>query len=547
MARPEGVFIEDLGTEPKTDADVGTLSDSISEKPTDSHALAAEAPVVEGTDPADHGWNREPEHVARLVDGLSNEDFWLLVRRFNHQVFYLKETSKIPPSPRAGVLGATDAVTGAPENLKGEAVENEASNFVTGVVGIAVNTLTAQDPKAEPENQKGEEHPTDSMPQPNEATTLFAVAKDRAAGVGEPSHDKTKYPMETIMWSKMLPLLRLLHFTSDTWERIANALDPTPPFSREKHRIRLAGLLSSMLMVSIFFSAASIVKATTFIVGVVFFSDPLIKRSIHWLDRQHPGWTQLLRPEAHILHGVPNNAQLAITLLRLGEAHGAPFPPPPSTDKNPPKEPLQLSDSDIDAKGSDAPLGATHEEINHAKAADPDRLDQAGGPDSEIQDTGGHKTSGFLAFVKGTAKLGIKAALQADKLRAKAGRASAKNRLGAVPANKGAGEEREGPTEFSARWEGKVGYVRVANGPDGVVSFDDDWRIRVADVTELKKHSGMGMKTKLAVGWATERDVADGIEIKDRRGDAYVLSAVPLRDQLFNRLCAMGGQKWEVW
>ena len=94
--------------------------------------------------------------------------------------------------PHAGVLGATDAVTGAPENLKGEAVENEASNFVTGVVGIAVNTLTAQDPKDKPENQKGESHPTDNMPHPNEATTLFAVAKDKAAGVAKPSHDKTK-------------------------------------------------------------------------------------------------------------------------------------------------------------------------------------------------------------------------------------------------------------------------------------------------------------------------------------------------------------------
>lgn len=94
--------------------------------------------------------------------------------------------------PRAGVLGATDAVTGAPENFKGEAVENEASNFVAGIVGIAVTTLTAQDPQDEPENQKGESHPTDTMPQPDRATTLFAVAKDKAAGISEPSHDKSK-------------------------------------------------------------------------------------------------------------------------------------------------------------------------------------------------------------------------------------------------------------------------------------------------------------------------------------------------------------------
>ncbi|KAK4119105.1 hypothetical protein N657DRAFT_318464 [Parathielavia appendiculata] len=653
MAAPEGVVLRDLGTEPepKKNTDDGVLSDNITEKPTESHAHAVEAPVVEGGNLVDDGWNKDdPSDIQRLVDGLSNEDFWCLVRRFNKQVFYIKETNKIPPSgldlnladdaefsankfrsqierlymgpllgilagvkhiarlrswieprrtgafcavyfvawcfntllavfittamtlcispkarnllfppapmaltdmatggltkPRAGVLGATDAVTGAPENVKGESVENEASNFVTSLVGIAVNTLTAQDPKAEPENEKGESHPTDSMPQPNEATTLFAVAKDKAAGISEPSHDKTKYPMETIMWSKMLPLMRLVHFISDNWERIANVLDPTPPFPRETHRVRLAGLLSPMLAVSLLFSGAKIIKATTFIFGVIFFGDPLIRRTVGWLDRWHPGWTQLLRLEAHLLRGVPNDAQLAITLLRLGEAHGAPFPPAPSTDKSPPQEPLEFTPEDMDAAGDDAPLGATQDEIDQAKAADPDRLEQAGGPDSEIKDTGGPKTSRFLAFVKGSAKLGVKAALQADKLRAKAGRESAKNRLGAVPPE-GASNQKEGPTEFSAHWDGKPGHVRIS--PGGFVSFDDDWSIRAADITELKKHSGIGVKSKLAIGWAMDRDVADGVEIKDRNGNTYVLSAVPLRDQLFNRLCAMGGQKWEVW
>lgn len=80
--------MKDLGTEPKTDTDGGVLADSITDKPTDSHTLAVEAPVVAveggGSNPVDHGWNRDdPRDVARLVDGLRNEDFWLLVRRFN--------------------------------------------------------------------------------------------------------------------------------------------------------------------------------------------------------------------------------------------------------------------------------------------------------------------------------------------------------------------------------------------------------------------------------------------------------------------------------
>jgi hypothetical protein len=86
--------MRDLGTEPKTDGNLGdiepkadgnggTIADSIAEKPTDSHALAVEEPVIEGGNLVQHGWNREPEDVTRLVEGLSNEDFWVLVRRFN--------------------------------------------------------------------------------------------------------------------------------------------------------------------------------------------------------------------------------------------------------------------------------------------------------------------------------------------------------------------------------------------------------------------------------------------------------------------------------
>jgi hypothetical protein len=64
--------------------------------PTESHALALDA--AKATHPAeagaaqvphekevvDLGWNEPKEHIAApLVGGLSNEDLWLLVRRFN--------------------------------------------------------------------------------------------------------------------------------------------------------------------------------------------------------------------------------------------------------------------------------------------------------------------------------------------------------------------------------------------------------------------------------------------------------------------------------
>lgn len=64
---------------------------------------------------------------------------------------------------------------------------------------------------------------------------------------------------------------------------------------------------------------------------------------------------------------------------------------------------------------------------------------------------------------------------------------------------------------------------------------------------ELKKIGGFGWKTKLLVGWATSREVADGIMIVDKDGNQKLLTAIALREELFNRLVAMGSQMWEAW
>ncbi len=73
------------------------------------------------------------------------------------------------------------------------------------------------------------------------------------------------------------------------------------------------------------------------------------------------------------------------------------------------------------------------------------------------------------------------------------------------------------------------------------------WSVPVAEVKELKKIGGLGWKAKLVVGWALDREVADGIEILDKQGNKYLLTAMVLRDELFNRLVAIAGQKWEAW
>jgi hypothetical protein len=121
--------------------------------------------------------------------------------------------------PAAGVLGSTDTATGAPENQKGEALENEASNFVTSIGAIAFNTMAGGDPHGQAETEG--KSLKDSMPQPDAAATVIATAKDKAEGVDRPSEDKTKAPVEQKMWAQMRPLMHLLSLVSDIWERSA--------------------------------------------------------------------------------------------------------------------------------------------------------------------------------------------------------------------------------------------------------------------------------------------------------------------------------------
>lgn len=46
------------------------------------------------------------------------------------------------------------------------------------------------------------------------------------------------------------------------------------------------------------------------------------------------------------------NAQLTITLLRIGEANKAPLPPPPHSKEPPPDEPVEISEEHLRATGA---------------------------------------------------------------------------------------------------------------------------------------------------------------------------------------------------
>jgi hypothetical protein len=347
--------------------------------------------------------------------------------------------------------------------------------------------------------------------------------------------------------------------------KLHSALEPMAPFPKDKYRMRLAALVVPLLLASLFVSSYMFMKGVTFGVGFGFFGDPVIKRGLVELNRRFPNWQKLLELRNTVLKGVPTNAQLTVTLLRIGEANKAPLPPPPHIAHPPPDQPADISEKELRATGADWPLNATQEELDEAMAHDPTVAHETDGADIDDAKDAKHgkKGSKILNFFRGGVKGGVETTIGADKVKAAVGSHHAKNRLGAVLPRDA--DLTSGPVEFKARHDGKKGHVYITTKATiPCIAFSTDstiekigtaeredlhplWSIPVSDLSDLKKVGGYGWKAKLVVGWAMDREVADGLEIIDRTGAKIKLTAMPLRDELFNRLVSMGGQKWECW
>lgn len=72
-------------------------------------------------------------------------------------------------------------------------------------------------------------------------------------------------------------------------------------------------------------------------------------------------------------------------------------------------------------------------------------------------------------------------------------------------------------------------------------------RCAVLTIQGVRKLGGLGWKSKIIVGWATDREISDSLAITDVTGCERHLTAITTRDELFNRLIAIGTQMWESW
>jgi hypothetical protein len=216
---------------------------------------------------------------------------------------------------------------------------------------------------------------------------------------------------------------------------------------------------------------------------------------------------------------------------------------------------------------NDKPLGAPIQDIASMAAADKDRVDWAGGANSEAPKSGNVKHDKIrrraVHIVQGSAKIIAKAVIGIDKVAAKAGHPSSRSRLGAIPMGREP-QANQKDDIFVARYLGQEGFAFITPesqdpclcwcaktshdeaSPPPQALMDPAWSVPIRDVVKLNKYHGFGTKSKLIVGWALKVEVNDGLEIVGRSDSHWLLTALARRDELFNRACAIGDQRWEI-
>ena len=194
----------------------------------------------------------------------------------------------------------------------------------------------------------------------------------------------------------------------------------------------------------------------------------------------------MLTLNSSLLKGIPTNAQLTITLLRIGEANASPLPPPPTSQDKVPSRPVSLNPEELT-------LGASDEEIKQAALAKPaDHVQEVeASPEKSHKRTLG---SSILGFFRGTTASGVESKRGIDRLRAAIGSHHAKNRVG-VLRDRGKRITPKGPVAFDARYKGKRGTVIIDSTKEPPVLYFTTDKPRSGDAQLENRKDGSVMFT----------------------------------------------------
>ncbi|CZS88422.1 uncharacterized protein RAG0_00177 [Rhynchosporium agropyri] len=487
-----------------------------------------------------------------------------------------------PPAPRALVnmntgglqnpasrqLGTLDSLTGAPEKQEGEAIEEEAANFVSNVRHMVQRAVGMH------EKEEGHGDPLEGkVPKPirKGVKAIKAAGTDDGHATGEVDH--TQKPMEEVLWNKVNPeivakvMKKVPHVVGeivDNWERFANAISSIPPFSNLTFA-RIDAVILPLFLGSFFITSYMVYKGAGFAVGLGIFGDPVLTPALEWLNQNYPNYLEMLEPKNNILRGVPTNSQLTLTLLRIGEVHNTPIPPVPTSNPKDADQHQAVNLNDLPVGESPAAkLSAIQE--TPALHTDTEPLQKEEPKHKHL--------SKITRIFKGNTKGAVETKLAVDHVRAKAGSEKAKGHLGVLP-------KREnlvyaGPSHFKGRLDGKQGWLCIVQSqtqrptllyttkdPRSMAERNGDSRnekldpqigreelapvvgIDIEGIQKLKRATAFVSKAiETAVNWSEEKDLLASLEVEDADGKMWRFTALPERDELFNRLVAVGGQRW---
>jgi hypothetical protein len=255
----------------------------------------------------------------------------------------------------------------------------------------------------------------------------------------------------------------------------------------------------------------------------------------------------ILTTSSNVLRGVPTNTQIAITLLRIGEAYKTPLPPVPTSKPDDSDHPNIIDVEDLN-------LGATRSGVLDATM--PSDVKKSHGNDNKEKPNHKH-LSKIVRFFKGNAKFAVETKLAIDHVRGATGSQKAKDHLGVLPKTKSI--IYAGPSEYQCRFDGKHGWAVITESarPSLLFMYDDPrpmsskklepvFKIAVSDMKRVKRAPAfVNTAIEAVAASSSDRNLLAGLEIEDKEKRTWKLSAIPERDELFNRLVATGNQRWE--
>ncbi|EAW12397.1 uncharacterized protein ACLA_063660 [Aspergillus clavatus NRRL 1] len=444
--------------------------------------------------------------------------------------------------PAAAGAGDKDSVTGVPERYKGEAAEREAQNLVNSVATIAVQSASGKYGQAVPEDAEKVDEPE----------SIEDVVD--AAAAADAAEDKTQKPMKKKVARGTDQAMRAISNITDVYEKFGNVFSPTSPFLAIVPRLRLVGILVSIGLASVIVSSHLIIKAAAFAIGLGFFGGPIITHAVDYLNRKIPNWREHLDLQKTLLKGVPTNAQLTLTLLRIGEINSSPLPPPPSSE--------DVSSSLIGRKAQSL-ITLAENKLDAIPVASLDVTSDNPTPPSRPKRRWLLKV---LKFVRRTIATAIKSHVAFDRAMRIANSAHTRNLIEMLQKKVWVAAP-SGPLKFEAKFQRKRGTAVIDSSQEPPVlyfttvqaSAIDDlklehqkksavlFQIPVSEIHELKKTEGLGWKGKLIVELtAGSKEAADGLVISGGESEeSYHLTGMRARNQLFNRLIAIDAQFWE--